>query len=333
MRHAFLLCVQSLLCYADFIFIETDQRFMNWLQNTWNHLRLRFKARFPAFYDKLPAFADLIRLNRPIGIYLLLWPTLGALWMAAGGMPDLDLLLIFTLGTAVMRSAGCCVNDFADHNIDGKVLRTQQRPLAQGLLTRRDAIQCFVVLSLLGFGLVLLTNQMTILLSVGAIAVVIIYPFMKRYTNLPQVVLGVAYSWGILMAFTAQTGAIPQAAWLLFVANCLWTVAYDTEYAMVDREFDLEIGVKSTAILFGEMDRMMIGSLQAMFLLAMGLAGRQFEMGTIFYIALFLAGCLLVYQQLLIKDRLPGPAFKAFLNNNWVGAIIFLGVLLNYLFA
>lgn len=304
---------------------------MNLPQLLTSKIRAQVQSRFPVFYAKLPALADLIRLNRPIGIYLLLWPTLSALWIAAGGLPDIDLLIIFVLGTAVMRSAGCCVNDFADHNIDGRVKRTEQRPLAQGKLTHKDALLCFAVLCLCGFALVLLTNLNTILLSFAAVALVAIYPFMKRYTNLPQVVLGVAYSWGILMAFMAQTNAIPQTAYLLFVANVLWTVAYDTEYAMVDREWDLQIGVKSTAILFGDMDKMMIAALQGMFIFSLWLAGRQLELGLFFYLGLVAASGLLVYQQVLIKDRLPDPCFKAFLNNHWVGAVIFLGVLLSYL--
>lgn len=304
---------------------------MKLLHNYWSQFLARCKRRFPVFYEKLPAFAELTRLNRPVGVYLLLWPTLGALWIAAGGFPDLSLLLIFVAGTAVMRAAGCCINDFADYNIDGHVLRTEQRPLARGLLTRKDAILCFVTLSCIGFLLVLLTNQKTILMSFGAVALVAIYPFMKRYTSLPQVVLGITFSWGILMAFTAQANHIPQVAYLLFVANCLWIVAYDTEYAMVDREFDLKIGVKSTAILFGDMDRLMIGSLQVMFILSLWLVGRQLEMSGVYYTSLVVASCLLAYQQFLIRDRLPGPSFKAFLNNHWVGAVIFLGVFLHYL--
>lgn len=304
---------------------------MNYLENIWLQFQTRLQTQFPEFYAKLPALAELIRLNKPIGIYLLLWPTIGALWMAAEGVPDLSLLFIFIIGTAVMRSAGCCVNDFADHEIDGQVLRTEQRPLARGALTRKDALLCFITLSLVGFALVLLTNQKTILLSFGAVALVAIYPFMKRYTNLPQVILGLAYSWGILMAYAAQTNTIPQTAWLLFVANCLWTVAYDTEYAMVDREYDLQIGVKSTAILFGDMDKMMIASLQGMFVFSLWLAGRQLELGLAFNLGLLAASALLLYQQFLIKDRLPGPCFKAFLHNNWVGAVIFLGVFLSYL--
>lgn len=288
----------------------------------------QFRSRFPELYAKLPAFMELTRANKPIGIYLLLWPTISALWIAEQGFPRLSLLFIFVAGTALMRSAGCCVNDFADHKIDGMVARTERRPLAMGTLSRKDAFLCFALLSLLSFGLVLLTNQRTIILSFSAVALVAVYPFMKRFTNLPQLVLGVAFSWGILMAFSASTGDVPQSAYLLFVANCMWTVAYDTQYAMVDREFDIEIGVKSTAILFGDADKMIIGSLQAMFIIAMFLAGRQFELGTFYFISLIVASGLLAYQQYLIRDRLPGPCFEAFLNNNWVGAVIFIGVLL-----
>lgn len=303
---------------------------MNFLRLLFAKAAVRFRVLFPELYGKLPALVQLTRLDKPIGILLLLWPTLAALWLAAEGIPDWDLLFIFLLGTAVMRSAGCCVNDFADSKIDGNVDRTQQRPLAQGTLSRKDALLCFGALSLLGLVLVLFTNSSTILLSFGAIVVVAIYPFMKRFTNLPQLVLGIAFSWGILMAFTAQAGSIPQAAYLLFVANCLWTVAYDTQYAMVDREFDIQIGVKSTAILFGDADKLIIGSLQVMFVLTMWLAGRQFELGAWFNLSLLIASGFLAYQQFLIKDRLPGPCFKAFLNNTWVGAAIFAGVVLSY---
>ncbi len=297
----------------------------------WQRLQSKLATRFPVFAAKLPDFIQLTRADKPIGILLLLWPTITALWIAAEGFPDFHLLLIFILGTAVMRSAGCCVNDFADRNIDGKVARTVGRPLATGRLTRQDALYCFAFLSLVGFGLVLLTNRFTILLSFGALAVASLYPFMKRYTNLPQVVLGIAFSWGILMAFSAQTNSLPIVAWLLFVANIMWTVAYDTLYAMVDREFDKQIGVKSTAILFGDADKLFVGVLQAMFIMALWLAGRQLQLGMMFYAGLLLAIGLLIYQQILIKDRLPGPCFKAFLNNNWVGAAIFAGTLLSYL--
>ena len=230
-----------------------------------------------------------------------------------------------------MRSAGCCVNDFADYNFDGSVSRTRERPLASGSLKRQDAFYYFGILSAVGFSLVLFTNPYTILLSFGAIIIIVIYPFMKRYTNLPQLVLGVAFSWGILMAFTAQTESIPQPALLLFAANIIWTIAYDTQYAMVDRKFDLKIGVKSTAILFGDMDKYFIALFQVMFIISMWVVGQQFELGWSYYLSLLSACVLLAYQQYLIKDRLPDLCLKAFLNNNWVGAVIFTGVILNYL--
>lgn len=280
----------------------------------------------PSFKAKLPAFTRLMRLDRPIGILLLLWPTLGALWLASEGFPRLDLLLIFALGTAVMRSAGCCINDFADAKIDGHVARTTQRPLATGDLTRRDALLAFIALSLLGFGLVLLTNRFTILLSFAAVAVAALYPFMKRFTHLPQLVLGIAYSFGILMAFSAATNSIPPAAYLLFIANCLWTTAYDTQYAMVDREYDLKIGVKSTAVLFGDSDTLIIGLLQGLVILAWWLAGARFELGWPYFAAVIAAALLFVYHQTLIRDRLPEPCFAAFLHNRWVGLVVFLGV-------
>ncbi|MEX0619607.1 MAG: 4-hydroxybenzoate octaprenyltransferase [Pseudohongiellaceae bacterium] len=296
-------------------------------------LHTRFRTRFPEFYRKLPAFRQLTRVDRPIGTLLLLWPTLSALWIAAGGFPSWHLLFIFITGTFLMRAAGCCINDFADANIDGYVARTENRPLATGALTRQDALYCFAALTLVVFVLVLFTNLLTVMLSFVGLAIASLYPFMKRYTHLPQVVLGLAFSWGMIMAFAAQTGSVPLPAFLLFVANVLWTIAYDTEYAMVDREYDLKIGVKSTAILFGDADRMIIGVLQAMFLVALLLAGRRFELGGWYYLSLAVAAGLLIYQQWLIRDRAPGPCFKAFLNNNRVGAAIFAGIVLHYSFA
>jgi len=303
----------------------------NPIQSVYSNLILWLKTRFPETTDKLPAYAELIRLDKPIGVLLLLWPTIGALWIAAEGFPGFYLFVIFVLGTGVMRSAGCCINDYADSEIDGNVKRTMNRPLARGALTRKDALKCFLILSLIGFLLVLMTNLSTVLLAIGAICVIAIYPFMKRYTSLPQVVLGIAFSWGILMAFTAQAKALSAAAMLLFIANTLWTIAYDTQYAMVDREFDKKIGVKSTAILFDDADRVVIGVLQAMFIAAMYLAGQRLALGGIFHSALLSASFLLIYQQILIRERAPDQCFKAFLNNNWVGAVIFVGILLSYL--
>lgn len=290
----------------------------------------QFKKHLPQVHARLPAFILLTRLDKPIGTLLLLWPTLAALWLAADGWPGWSLLLIFALGTLLMRSAGCCVNDFADSHIDGSVLRTEKRAIVTGLVSRREAFVCFLVLSVLAFLLLLFTNTLTILMSLGAVALTALYPFMKRYTHLPQLVLGMAFSWGILMAFTAATGQLPPAtAWVLYAANCLWTVAYDTQYAMVDREYDLKIGVKSTAILFGDADRVMIGALQFMFLFALLLAGRQFQLDGIYYLGLAVAAGLLIYQQWLIRNRDADACFKAFLNNHWVGLAVFIGVVLS----
>jgi 4-hydroxybenzoate polyprenyltransferase len=291
-----------------------------------------FARHVPTVHARLPAFVQLTRLNRPIGIYLLLWPTLGALWIAAQGLPDLHLLLIFALGTALMRSAGCAINDFADTRFDGSVQRTRARPLITGAVKRHEALLVFGVLCALGFVLLLFTNALTIQLSFFAVAIAALYPFMKRFTHLPQLVLGVAFSWGIVMAFAAQRGAVPVQVWLLFVANCLWTVAYDTQYAMVDRADDLKIGVKSTAILFGEADRVIIGALQALFLLAMLLAGRQFELGLFFHVGLLAAAVMFVQQAAMTRTRSPEGCLQAFLHNHRVGATVFAGIFFHYLF-
>lgn len=291
------------------------------------------RVRAPRLHARLPAFVQLTRLDKPIGTFLLLWPTLGGLWIASEGMPSLKLLAIFMLGTWLMRSAGCAINDFADADFDGNVLRTQARPLVTGKLTRKDALLTFASLSIGGFLLLLMTNLLTIEMSFAAVAVAALYPFMKRFTHLPQLVLGVAFSFGILMAFTAVRDTLPAQAWLLFVANCLWTVAYDTQYAMVDREYDLKIGVKSTAILFGEADRVIIAALQGMFLLAQLLAAAQFKLGVWFYLGLIGAAALFVYQWQLTRGRTPEGCFKAFLNNHRVGAVVFAGIVLHYLFA
>ncbi|MGM0634365.1 MAG: 4-hydroxybenzoate octaprenyltransferase [Pseudomonadota bacterium] len=284
----------------------------------------RLQSRWP----RLPDFIHLTRLDRPIGIFVLLWPTLGALWIAGEGRPALSLVVVFTLGTIVMRAAGCCINDFADSHVDGDVLRTEGRPIVTGRVSRNEALQCFLILTSIGAFLLLFTNRLTFLMAFGALALASVYPFMKRYTHLPQVVLGMAFSWAILMAFTAQTDALPPEAWLLYVANCLWTVAYDTQYAMVDREYDLKIGVKSTAILFGDADRAMIAVLQLMFLGALLLAGLQFQLGAFYYLGLIGGAGLLGYQQWLIRDRDVEGCFRAFLNNHWVGLVIFVGVIL-----
>jgi len=248
---------------------------------------------------RLYQYALLMRLHRPIGILLLLWPTLWALWIAGQGYPDVLVTTVFVLGVIIMRSAGCVINDYADRHIDPYVRRTHDRPLAAKRVTTREALTLFIILCLLAFGLVLLMNLLTIILSVIAALLAASYPFMKRYTHWPQVYLGVAFGWSIPMAFAAQTDSIPTLAWWLLLTNVLWTVAYDTMYAMVDRADDLAIGVKSTAILFGQADKAIIASLQIVVLL-------------------------------LIKDRDPQRCFQAFLNNNWFGATIFAGIAAHY---
>ena len=276
-------------------------------------------------------FIQLMRLDKPIGIYLLLWPTLWALWVASKGMPDLKLLLIFTLGVLLMRAAGCVINDYADRNFDGHVSRTRARPLASGKISTREALTLFAVLVGLSFILVLFTNLTTILLSFGGLALAACYPFMKRYTFYPQVVLGAAFSWGMPMAFTAATGELPPPeAWLLYLANLLWTVAYDTYYAMNDREDDLKIGVKSTAILFGEADRVIILTLQVLALLCLALAGARFALGIWFLLGLLGAALCFAWEFWSTRTRHPQACFAAFLHNHWAGLAIFVGIALDY---
>ena len=286
------------------------------------------KTRWPQLYRRAPDFWQLTRMHRPIGIFLLLWPTLWCLWIAGKGSPSLANVIIFTLGTVCMRAAGCCINDYADRNFDSQVKRTAERPLATGKVAPREALLCCAVLCLVAFALVLLTNRLTVLMSFGGLALALLYPFMKRHTHLAQVVLGAAFSWGGMMAFTAQTDALPVQAWLLYVGNVLWTVVYDTEYAMVDRDDDVRLGLKSTAILFAEADRMIIGFLQVMCLWTMVLAGQRFELGTWYYYGLLAAGALFFWQQKLIYNRERNACFKAFLQNNYVGLVIFAGTVL-----
>lgn len=285
-----------------------------------------------AKHSVLQPYLRLMRLDRPIGILLLMWPTLSALWIAAEGLPDLTVLMVFVLGVIIMRSAGCAINDFADREVDGDVWRTEGRPLATGELQARDAIMVFAVLALAAFGLVLLLNTMTIMLSLVAVFLAATYPFMKRYTYLPQIYLGMAFGWAIPMAFTAQTGTLPVIAWLLFMANIIWTTVYDTFYAMADREDDLKIGVKSTAILFGDDDRVIQGILQVAYLLVMVLIGQQLELSAVYYLGLVIVAALFIYQQFLSRQREPKACLKAFLNNNWVGLVIFASLVLHYLF-
>jgi len=281
--------------------------------------------------DKLRQYAYLMRLHKPIGILLLMWPTAWALWIAGEGYPDPLVVFVFAAGVVLMRSAGCVINDYADREFDPHVARTRERPIAAGKVTPTEALVLCGVLALVAFGLVLLMNSLTVWLSLAGGLLAATYPFMKRYTHLPQVYLGAAFGWAVPMAFAAQTGGVPKTAWLLFVATVLWATAYDTMYGMVDREDDLKIGVKSTAILFGESDRLIIGVIQVLFLLALVLAGQGAGLGGYFYFGLLLAAGLLLYQQYLIREREPAACFQAFLNNNWVGAAVFGGIVMDYL--
>lgn len=277
-------------------------------------------------------YIQLMRLDRPIGILLLMWPTLSALWIAAEGFPDITVLVVFVLGVIVMRSAGCAINDFADRDVDGQVWRTQSRPLATGTLEAKDALILFVALAIIAFFLVSLLNTMTIWMSLVAVFLAATYPFMKRFTHLPQIYLGMAFGWAIPMAFAAQTETVPVIAWLLFMANIIWTTVYDTFYAMADREDDLLAGIKSTAILFGDDDLTIQGMLQASYILVLAVIGHQLQMSWIYYLALVIASGLFGYQQYLSRNREPTACLQAFLNNNWLGASLFISIVLHYLF-
>lgn len=275
-------------------------------------------------------FIQLTRMDKPIGIYLLLWPTLWALWIAAKGVPSLGILLIFVFGVILTRAGGCVINDFADRKVDGHVKRTEQRPLVSGKISSKEALVFFALLMGISFLLVLCTNATTVWLSFGGLALAASYPFMKRYTYYPQVVLGAAFSWGMPMAFTAQTDSLPAAAWLLYIANLLWTVAYDTYYAMTDRDDDLKIGVKSTAILFGDADRVIILGLQGLSLGCLLLAGVQFNLGGWFHLGLLVAAGCYLWEFWYTRNREPQRCFQAFLHNHWAGLAIFAGIVLNY---
>lgn len=289
-------------------------------------------ARAPAVpvAERLRRYALLIRLHRPIGTLLLLWPCLWALWIAAGGLPDPLVLVVFVAGTFLMRSAGCAINDYADRDFDGHVARTRDRPLAAGLLDPREALAVAAVLALAAFGLVLLMNPLTIALSVVGVLLAALYPFAKRHTHLPQVVLGAAFGWAVPMAFAAQAGALPPLAWLLYLGAILWATVYDTMYAMADRPEDLKIGVKSTAILFGDADRAIVGLLQLLLLIDLALVGQQAERGWPYALGLVVAAGFMLYHQWLIRDRVPRACFVAFLNNNWLGVAVTVGVVADY---
>ncbi len=301
------------------------------LRHHWRRSRLARRG-VPWLIARLGAYARLTRINRPIGTFLLLWPTLWALWLASDGHPAPWLFVVFVLGTFLMRSAGCAINDFADRRIDRHVWRTRARPLARGDIHSAEALAVFAVLGLAALALVFTLNRLTLWLALPGIFLAATYPFMKRFTQLPQLYLGVAFGWGIPMAFAAATGHVPPVAWLLLIINILWATAYDTMYAMVDQPDDVKIGVKSTAILFGEMDRTIVGILQVTVLIGLVLVGLRLHLAPVYYWSLGAAACFSLYQQWLIRDRDPQRCFQAFMNNNWFGAVVFAGILLQLTF-
>lgn len=283
----------------------------------------------PKGLARVPDFLHLTRLDRPIGTWLLMWPTLWALWVAAEGIPARNLVLIFVAGVYLMRAAGCVINDYADRHFDGHVKRTRNRPLATGRITEGEAQALFLLLVMAAFVLVWFTNLFTVMLSLVGVVLAFIYPFMKRYTHLPQLFLGAAFSWAIPMAFGAVLGYLPAEAWLLFLANVAWTVAYDTEYAMVDRDDDLRIGIKSTAVLFGHADRLVIGLLQGITLALLAWVGLRLSLGGFFWLGLATMAATFLHQQSLIRDRERERCFQAFLNNHWSGLVVFAGIALS----
>ena len=281
---------------------------------------------------RLREYLLLIRFHRPIGTLLLLWPTLWALWIASDGHPDIEILAIFLAGVFLMRSAGCAINDYADREVDPHVRRTRSRPLAAGRIAPTEALLVAATLALIAFLLVLRLNALTIKLAIAGGFLAASYPFLKRYTSLPQFYLGVAFGWSVPMAFAAQSGVIPGIAWLMFASVVCWAGAYDTMYAMVDRKDDLRIGVRSTAILFGKADRLITGFLQLATVAILVVVGHRAELGLLYEAGLFAAALLALWQQYLIRNRVPDACFRAFLNNNLFGLVIFCGILLSYLF-
>lgn len=300
-------------------------------------LDLSAKPKEAPLYHRLTRRAQeygrLARFDRPIGTWLLLWPALWALWVAGGGRPVQKVLIVFVLGVVVMRAAGCVINDFADRDIDPHVKRTRDRPLAARRVSPIEALVLFIVLGAAALWLVTRLNVFTVKLAVIGAALTVSYPFVKRFFPLPQLYLGISFGgWSVPMAFAAQRDSLPRIAWVLYIAAVIWTAMYDTIYAMIDREDDITIGVKSSAILFADMDRFLIGAMQAMTLLALVLAGRDMRFGGWYYAGLVAAGILFLHQQWLIREREPAACLRAFLNNNYVGMVIFIGVLLQYVY-
>jgi 4-hydroxybenzoate polyprenyltransferase len=286
----------------------------------------------PGAAAKLRAYAALTRLNKPIGVWLLMWPVLWALWLSSGGRPDPHVFIVFVLGTVLTRSAGCAINDFADRNFDGHVKRTRDRPLVTGAVDPVEAVAICAGLGLIALGLALTLNQLAQLLTLIGGVLVVTYPFFKRFFPLPQVYLGIAFTWSVPMAYAAQTGELPRLAWVMFMSGLLWTVAYDTMYAMVDREDDKKLGIRSSAILFGDADRFIIGIMQLMTLFGLWVIGDEMELGLWYGLGLAIAAMFALYQQLLIRQRKPEDCFRAFLNNNYFGMSVFIGIVLEHTF-
>ena len=281
--------------------------------------------------ERLPLYIQLTRLHRPIGILLLLWPTLWAVWIASKGHPAWLILVIFTLGTVLMRSAGCAINDYADRHIDKHVKRTQDRPLTSGKVTERETLWLAIILALLAFALILPLNPLTWLLAFPALFLAVSYPYTKRFLALPQAYLGIAFGFGIPMAFAATLGHVPPVAWVLLLANVFWAIAYDTEYAMVDRDDDIHLGIHSAALLFGKYEVIAVMSCYVITLLLLALAGLMAGLGTIYFAGLIVASGIALYHYQLIKDRSRDKCFAAFLHNSWFGAAVFAGVVANHL--
>lgn len=286
----------------------------------------------PELVTQLRNYGKLMRFDKPVGIWLLLWPTLWALWLAGEGRPDQGLFVVFVVGVVVMRAAGCVLNDYADRKIDPYVERTRTRPIASGAVTPMEALTLFVALALIAIGLASMLNDLARLLAVVGGVLTVAYPFVKRYLSIPQFVLGAAFGWAVPMAFAAQTGQIPELAWLVFGTAMIWAVIYDTFYAMVDREDDRKIGVKSTAILFGEVDLFVIAGLQVLMLFALLLVGYRSGLGFWYYASVVVAALLMAWHQWLARDRQPAGCFAAFLNNHLIGLAVFIGIVLHYTF-
>ena len=286
----------------------------------------------PELVAQVRNYGRLMRIDKPIGVWLLLWPTLWALWLAGEGHPDQGLFIVFVLGVFIMRSAGCVLNDYVDRDIDPYVERTRNRPIASGAVAPKEALTLFVALSLIAIGLATMLNRPAQLLAIVAAGLTVSYPFIKRFVSIPQFVLGAAFGWAVPMVFAAQTGEVPQLAWIVFGAALIWAVIYDTYYAMVDREDDRKLGVKSTALLFGEVDLFVIGGLQLIMLLALVFVGLRAELSAWYYLSVASAGGLMAYHQWLARDRQPAGCFEAFLHNHTIGLVIFIGIVLHYSF-